>query len=131
MRIWLSGLFFLCIFEAIMVLVFAYPRRYRGKAKAKVTDVFRHDTDDHGREAPTGYGDRVSYYGHYVFEVDGQKYRGYGSISAISRLTRKVNVRYDVSDPSRCCVETSPIVLIVPVIVMTLWTVPFYFFGLL
>lgn len=121
-NIWLMVMCFVGLFEAFTIFAFAYSRRYKGKAVGKVTDVFRHDYDDHGREAPTGHGGHVRFEAHYVFEVNGVKYRGYGNITRLSTWTRKVNVRYDVDDPSRFCLATSPVIVIVPAVVMVLCT---------
>ncbi len=122
LQLWLMVMGFLGVFEILMILIWAYSRRYKGKAVGKVTDVFRHDYNDHGREAPTGFGDHVYFEAHYVFEVNGVKYRGYGNITRLSTWTRKVNVRYDVDDPSRFCLETSSAIVIIPLIIMALCT---------
>lgn len=127
--VWLSGICTIGVFELFMALLYAHSHRYKGKAVGKVTDVFRHDYDDHGMEAPTGYGTHVTYKAHYVFEVNGEKYRGYGSISAVSRLTRKVNIRYDIDAPSCFCIAMSPVWVIIPVVIMFLWTAAFIYWG--
>ena len=127
LQLWLMVMGFLGVFEILMILIWAYSRRYKGKAVGKVTDVFRHDYNDHGREAPTGFGEHVYFEAHYVFEVNGVKYRGYGNITRLSTWTRKVNVRYDVDDPSRFCLATSPAVVIVPLIIMALGTAAYIY----
>ncbi len=72
-----------------------------GKVKGKVTDAYRHDAStDLDRKGIDG--DRGTYYnGHIVYEVDGTKYRKFGTIGAVSAMTRKVTVWYDPKDPQK------------------------------
>ncbi|MBO4635536.1 MAG: DUF3592 domain-containing protein [Clostridiales bacterium] len=120
--IWLMGMFFISIPMLTVIVLSLFVPKYKGKARGKVTDCFRHDTDEYGREAPEGFGKHVSYQAHYVFEVDGEKYRGYGNISSLSKMTRRVKVRYDPADPSRNRIAMSPMAIIAFLIVMALWT---------
>ena len=86
-----------------MLLIFLIGGQYRmtGRVRGKVTDAYRHDAStDLGRKGIDS--DRGTYYkGHIVYEVDGTKYRKFGTIGAVSAMTRKVTVWYDPKDPQK------------------------------